>query len=454
MQRHKDVSRHLSLETSHQLKLSQQSRLSLLLAAVIVLALVTLACAVIGPSSRSTVRRVIILTRLPTLTPTAMATPPAVAIPAEAVSASPTLVLTSTIISSPQAVPLPATPAVPSLTPLPPPTFTAAGDQSGNGPILTALVGLNVRAGPGLDYPIVDKLAQGQSAQVSGKNSEGTWWQIVYPPGSSSLAWVSAEAQYSTVSTAEEVQLAQLPSPPPPTATSTSAPPAQPIQTPLSTVASATQPTQTIVPTGAPTVGPTATSIATAPGWAFASVRASTDQDEGILLLYGDMINDTGASQEVALLTGTFYDTQGQVIADEDNTFDYWPIEIVPPGGRVPFELAVEGIPNAANFNLRVEAEASSQMPRQDFNFLNVDQWDEEDVYCLTGELQNPEGQLQEYLLIVAILYDSQDNVINFGDYYAANPGDIVGDQSLDFEVCIDSPAEDVARYELRAWGQ
>jgi hypothetical protein len=166
------------------------------------------------------------------------------------------------------------------------------------------------------------------------------------------------------------------------------------------------------------------------------------------------MINNTGASQELAFVTGTFYDAQGQVIAGEDRTFDYWPIiNAVPPGGRVPFELTVEGIQSAANFDLSVKAEPSEETPHQDFEFSDVSQWNEEDAYCLKGTLRNLGGQLQEYLIIMAVLYDDQDNVINFSEYEEYAPEEVLGDQTSTFEICVAPPNQGVARYELRALG-
>jgi hypothetical protein len=190
------------------------------------------------------------------------------------------------------------------------------------------------------------------------------------------------------------------------------------------------------------------------PGWSFAGVRVYTDQYQDGLLLYGDLINNTGTSQELMRVTGTFYYAQGQVIADEESTYDYWTVGILPPAGRVPFELTVDGIQGAAKFKLRVEAEPSNESPRQDFEFSDLDQWNEEDVYCVEGMVRNPGGELQDYLAIVAVLYDNQDRVVNFGDYYEPYLTDVVGGQPLDFEICVAPPNQGVARYELRAWGQ
>lgn len=172
------------------------------------------------------------------------------------------------------------------------------------------------------------------------------------------------------------------------------------------------------------------------------------------MLLYGNMINDTGASQELEAVTGSFYDAEGRLIADEGSTYDYWPINVVPPGGSVPFELTVFDVQNAANFNLAVEAIPSGENTRQDFEFLNVNQRNEDGDYCLGGELRNSGDELAEYLVIVAILYDGQGNVINFDYYDEYNPQGVKDDATSSFDICVSPLDQGVANHELRAWGQ
>ncbi len=103
-----------------------------------------------------------------------------------------------------------------------PSTPTTSGQAT-----LTTLVGLNVRSGPGVQYPVIGGLSEGQSAQITGKNPEGTWWQIVYPSDSDGRGWVSAGAQYSTASNIEGVPVAEVTPLPTdvPTATPTATPP-------------------------------------------------------------------------------------------------------------------------------------------------------------------------------------------------------------------------------------
>jgi hypothetical protein len=213
-------------------------------------------------------------------------------------------------------------------------------------------------------------------------------------------------------------------------------------------------PTETPAPTSTPAATATATPILESSGWSFASIQNYPNQDENSLLLYGDAINNTGSAQALIFITGDFYNPQGQIIADEGSTFDYWPAEIVPSGGRIPLELTVYDIQSAANFDLNVGAEPSSQTLHEDFEFLDLNQWIEENSYCLIGQLQNPGDQLQDYVVIIATLYDGQDHVVNFGNYYEPYVEDVMGDQTLEFEICTETRNQSVANYDLHVWGQ
>ncbi len=187
-------------------------------------------------------------------------------------------------------------------------------------------------------------------------------------------------------------------------------------------------------------------------GWDFTATR--TEQEEDGLLLYGEMINQTGVSQELFLISGTFYDQQGQVIGGEDDTDDYSPLDVIPPEGRVPFELTIYDVQGIANFELWAESEAVNDTPRQDFEFLEVNQSDDAGVYCLNGLVRNPGGELDDYLVVVAVLYDGEGHVVNFGDDYYTDLEGVVGNETIEFEICVAPPNRNVARHELRAWGQ
>ena len=73
-----------------------------------------------------------------------------------------------------------ATPAPPTETPILE-TATLESTATPGSPILTAIYNANVRFGPGEEYPVIDFLLAGQTADVVGRNDDtdiGTWWLI------------------------------------------------------------------------------------------------------------------------------------------------------------------------------------------------------------------------------------------------------------------------------------
>jgi PKD repeat protein len=80
---------------------------------------------------------------------------------------------------------------------------------------LTSIANLNVRSGPGLNYPVVGLLSVGHSAEITGVSVDGLWWQIYFPSAPGGRGWVSA--YYVTVQNTAGVPLVQAPPAPAPT---------------------------------------------------------------------------------------------------------------------------------------------------------------------------------------------------------------------------------------------
>jgi hypothetical protein len=139
-----------------------------------------------------------------------------------------------------------ATGTVASTSPIASPTPGGTGaDQAAGNPTVKAVTGVNVRSGPGVEYaPPIGWLAEGQTARITGRNADGTWWQIRHPPGTKQVGWVSAKPQYTEASNADGVPVRKappLPTPAPtdtPTTTATPAPTMTPAATPSSTPSS------------------------------------------------------------------------------------------------------------------------------------------------------------------------------------------------------------------------
>ncbi len=72
------------------------------------------------------------------------------------------------------------------------------GAQGDEGPRLSIIVeALNVRAGPGVTYPVLDVLIPDQQVPVIGRHTPSGWWQVRLDSGL--VGWVSGKAAYVRV---------------------------------------------------------------------------------------------------------------------------------------------------------------------------------------------------------------------------------------------------------------
>ena len=166
----------------------------------VILAFVTLGCGLsglTGANDPTPTRRVAML---PTFTPT----PELVVVEPTAVS---------------ETQPTTEQPVEPTATPtLPPPTQEPVQETESkpqnNGPVtVTVSQDMNVRGGPGTNYPVIGTAPAGASSTVVGRNADNSWLQVQYPPGSDNTGWVFAEL-VAVNGNSETVAVAQAPAPP------------------------------------------------------------------------------------------------------------------------------------------------------------------------------------------------------------------------------------------------
>jgi uncharacterized protein YgiM (DUF1202 family) len=98
-------------------------------------------------------------------------------------------------VVTPTVTPLPFATATlaPTFTPRPSATLAPPTIAPTIAPIMAVLTTqVNVRTSPDKKATSLGLLNYGSKVQVIGKDSSGTWWQIIYPENSSSTGWVSA----------------------------------------------------------------------------------------------------------------------------------------------------------------------------------------------------------------------------------------------------------------------
>ncbi len=136
---------------------------------------------------------------------------------------------------APTATPVPPTdtptPAPPTATPTatPEPTATPTDTPVPRPQVVADRQGLNVRGGPGTVYPVIGEMNQGETADIIGRNAEGSWWQVILANGRE--GWVAALLVTPT-GPVDAVEIAANIPAAPPTATPRPAAPAPPPQPP------------------------------------------------------------------------------------------------------------------------------------------------------------------------------------------------------------------------------
>ena len=83
-------------------------------------------------------------------------------------------------------------------------------------PTATAVDFVNVRSGPGTNYPVLVVAPPGAAGEVSGKSADGAWWQVKISTqyAADGLGWVSADWVYTQGT--ESVPVVNAPAAPPP----------------------------------------------------------------------------------------------------------------------------------------------------------------------------------------------------------------------------------------------
>jgi hypothetical protein len=144
-------------------------------------------------------------TPLPTLDfgPAAVAAAPAA--PAADVTAGSATTGTQVLAA---AAPVSDTAALATATPA-----TAAVNAASSGPSLLAAALVNVRSGPGVDFPVVDSLDIGENAAITGRSDAADWWEIALGDGNS--GWVLAQLVTTNGDLSAVAVPADLPAPPP-----------------------------------------------------------------------------------------------------------------------------------------------------------------------------------------------------------------------------------------------
>jgi heat shock protein HslJ len=86
---------------------------------------------------------------------------------------------------------------------------------------VTGASALNIRSGPGTNFPVIGAARQGDTGTIVGRSQDGRWWVVDAPSLPGGVGWVSAD--FVAATNADDVPV--IPSPPPPPPPPTRVPP-------------------------------------------------------------------------------------------------------------------------------------------------------------------------------------------------------------------------------------
>ncbi|MCC6167019.1 MAG: META domain-containing protein [Caldilineaceae bacterium] len=102
---------------------------------------------------------------------------------------------------------------------------------------VTAAQGLNIRSGPGVNFPVIGVALYGDEGEIIGRSADSRWWATTVPSAPDGIGWVSVD--FVIASNVENVRV--IASPPPPVIPPTAVPPATPTPLPAPTATPAAQ---------------------------------------------------------------------------------------------------------------------------------------------------------------------------------------------------------------------
>ena len=109
---------------------------------------------------------------------------------------------------------------------------------------VTAPNGVNIRSGPGTNFPVLGVAPFGAEGEIIGRSADSRWWVVAVPSAPGGSGWVSAD--FVAASNAEDVPVIAAPPPPVviiPTPLPTPTPLPQPTATPTAQISFSANPT-------------------------------------------------------------------------------------------------------------------------------------------------------------------------------------------------------------------
>lgn len=131
-------------------------------------------------------------------------------------------------------------------------------------------------------------------------------------------------------------------------------------------------------------------------------------EDGGWFHIVGEVRNNSNTPMEFVEVIATLYDDANNVVGTD---FTFTELDVIPPGGKTPFETGTDQYQDITNYQLQVQGEPS-ELPRQDLVVLSHNHYEDNGWLHIRGEVQNTGSTPAEFVEVIVTLYDTNGNVV------------------------------------------
>jgi hypothetical protein len=206
--------------------------------------------------------------------------------------------------------------------------------------------------------------------------------------------------------------------------------------------------TVTLIPPPTATLKPTKIPASPTPSLPALEILSSQSYvDYGWLHIVGEVQNNSNTPMEFVKIVATLYDDGGKITGTD---FTYTELDVIPPGGKSPFETGTDNYEGTTNYKLQVQGDKGT-LGRQDLVISGDSSYEEYGWLHIRGEVKNTGSVAAQYVKIIATLYDADGNVVSM-DFTYTELDTILPGESSPFETGTDHyPNFD--QYELQVQG-
>ncbi len=167
------------------------------------------------------------------------------------------------------------------------------------------------------------------------------------------------------------------------------------------------------------------------------------EQDGNRFTIIGEVRNTSDQAMGFVKVIATLYDEGDQIAG---TMFTYTIMDVIPAGGKAPFEMSTDVWEGAARYELQVEG-SPEELGRQDLEVASHRSVKEGSRLSIQGEVKNNGTKPAEYVKVIATLYDASNKVVGIIWTYTLIDVILPG-ESEPFESGAEYPA-DFDHYEI-----